>query len=333
MIQAFLVAFALALGALGGPAAAHESRPAYLEITELDGGRYEVLWKRPALGDRVLALEPRLDPPCAEGASASYAPAGSAVERWTIDCGGDGIAGRELRIDGLETTLTDVLVRIAHRSGVSEQVLLKPGAPSHRIAGTPDRLQVATGYTRLGIEHILSGYDHLLFVLGLMLLVRKLGPLVRTITAFTLAHSLTLALATLGFVRVSPAPVEAAIALSIVYLAAEVIHVRQGRPGLTARYPWLIAFGFGLVHGLGFAGALREVGLPEHEIPTALLFFNVGVELGQLMFVALCLGLLWALRRLAIRLPAWTEVVPVYVMGSIAAFWFVTRTSAILNVT
>lgn len=324
----------LLLGGLATPLPAHESRPAFVEIVERDDRRHDVLLKRPARGPAVLSLTPRLEPPCAEvGTRLGYTPEGATVERWTIDCGDGGLAGRALRIDGLETTMTDVLVRIAHLDGASEQALLRPGASTYRIEGAPDRLQIAAAYTRLGIAHILTGIDHLLFVLALLLLVRRVGPLIKTITAFTVAHSLTLGLATLGVVRVPGAPVEAAIALSIVYLAAEILYARRGAAGLTSRQPWLVAFLFGLLHGLGFAGALTEVGLPEHEIPLALLFFNVGVEIGQLLFVAACLGVLAACRRLAVRAGTWAELPPAYAIGSLAAFWFVERTVAILGVT
>ena len=187
---------------------------------------------------------------------------------------------------------------------------------------------MAATYLALGIEHILLGIDHLLFVLALVLLVKGWKKLVATITAFTLAHSITLALATLGFVHVPGPPVEACIALSIVFVAAEIIHRRQGRPGLTERAPWVVAFTFGLLHGLGFAGALSEVGLPQHAIPIALLFFNVGVELGQLAFVFIVLLVLAAARRLPPRVPAWGWRAAPYAIGSVAMFWVLQRVAA-----
>ena len=313
------------------PTGAHEARPAFLEIAERGAGQYDVTWKRPARGDRVLALTPRLEPACASAIGPLQSMRdGASVQRWTMDCGATGIGGRALRIEGLEGTLTDALVRIAHASGELEQALLRPSSPTYDIAGTRGTLEVAADYARLGVEHILLGFDHLLFVLGLLLLVRRVGPLIGTVTALTLAHSLTLALATLGVVHVPSAPVEAAIALSIAYLAAEVLHVRQGRPGLTARMPWLVAFAFGLLHGLGFAGALREVGLPEHEIPTALLFFNVGVEIGQLLLIGACLGLARAARQVQLRTPGWAPAVPAYAIGSLAALWSIERAISLL---
>jgi hydrogenase/urease accessory protein HupE len=197
-------------------------------------------------------------------------------------------------------------------------------------AGSGSAADAARRYVALGIEHILVGIDHLLFVLGLLLIVSGPWMLIKTITAFTLAHSITLALATLGFVDLPSGPVEAAIALSIVFLGAEILRARQGRPGLTTRRPWVVAFAFGLLHGLGFAGALTAIGLPPGEIPLALLFFNVGVEIGQLMFVAAFLALACVLRQLQVIWPRWAEPLPAYAIGTVAAFWFIERTSAII---
>ena len=203
--------------------------------------------------------------------------------------------------------------------------------PLHALqAGSGSLRQAALRYLALGIEHILLGVDHLLFVLGLLLLVSGPWMLIKTITAFTVAHSITLALATLGFVEVPSRPVDAAIALSIVFLGAEILRARQGRPGLAARAPWVVAFAFGLLHGLGFAGALTQLGLRPGEIPLALLFFNVGVEIGQLMFVATFLALAWALRQLQVAWPRWSEPLPAYAIGTVAAFWFIERIGAMI---
>ena len=185
-------------------------------------------------------------------------------------------------------------------------------------------------YLELGFTHIWSGVDHLLYVFGLMLLVRNGRTLVKTITGFTLAHSITLAAAALGYVNVPAAPVEAVIALSIIYVAAEVVHARQGRTSLAQRAPWIVAFGFGLLHGLGFAGALSEVGLPAHAIPTALLLFNVGIEIGQLSFVGLLLIAARALQRTAPATVRRLEWVPPYAIGSLASFWFLERIQAVI---
>ena len=200
------------------------------------------------------------------------------------------------------------------------------------MTASPGTFEVVQTYTVLGIEHILTGFDHLLFVLALLILVKGTRRLIATITAFTLAHSLTLFAATLGWINVPGPPVEAVIALSIVFVAGEIVHARQGRPGLTQRYPWLVAFTFGLLHGLGFAGALAEVGLPPLSIPMALLFFNVGVEIGQLIFIAVVLGAIAVVRRIARRLkidaPSWWWRLPPYTIGGIASFWVVQRVAA-----
>jgi hypothetical protein len=196
-------------------------------------------------------------------------------------------------------------------------------------AGSGSLVSAAKRYTGLGIEHILLGIDHLLFVLALLLIVQGPWMLVKTITAFTVAHSITLGLATLGFVNASPRPVEAAIALSIVFLCVEIVHAHRGRMGVTCRYPWVVAFAFGLLHGLGFAGALSEIGLPPSEIPLVLLFFNIGVEIGQLMFVASVLVLAWVINRVRIDGEMWTRVVPAYVIGTLATFWFLQRLAVI----
>ena len=197
-------------------------------------------------------------------------------------------------------------------------------------AGSGSWSDAARRYLSLGIEHILFGIDHLLFVFALLLIVRGRWMLVKTITAFTVAHSITLALATLGFINVPLRPVEAAIALSIVFLCVEIVHARQGRIGLAVRYPWVVAFAFGLLHGLGFAGALAEIGLPQSEIPIALLFFNIGVEIGQLMFVAVVLGVIWGLQRLQFQAPSWAQAIPVYVIGTLATYWFIERVVVVI---
>ena len=197
-------------------------------------------------------------------------------------------------------------------------------------AGSGSLLSAAARYNSLGIEHILLGIDHLLFVLGLLLIVQGSWMLVKTITAFTVAHSITLGLATLGFVNLPPRPVDAAIALSIVFLAVEILHARQGRYGLTYHHPWVVAFGFGLLHGLGFAGALTAIGLPQSEIPIALLFFNVGVEIGQLMFVAAFLLMRWSFDQLEVLWSRPAKLIPVYLVGTAATYWLLQRVGAIV---
>jgi hydrogenase/urease accessory protein HupE len=234
-----------------------------------------------------------------------------------------------IRIDGLDRTSTDVLVRFDFADGVSEARRLTAGDPFFTVPTQPSGLEVVQTYFLLGVEHILSGIDHLLFVLALLILVAGLRRIIWTVTAFTLAHSLTLAGATLGFVHMPGPPIEAVIALSIVFVASEIIHSRRGRPGLTERYPWVVAFIFGLLHGFGFAGALAEIGLPLKSIPTALLFFNVGVEVGQLLFIASVFAIVALARRITRRVnlprPAWAWAVPPYAIGSLAVFWVLQR--------
>jgi hydrogenase/urease accessory protein HupE len=251
---------------------------------------------------------------------------GAEIKRWVIRTGPQGLDGWEVAVHGLPATMVDVLVRVAYADGRVVSRMLRPDAPSFTLTAETAG-PAAGGYFVLGVEHILFGIDHLLFVFALVLIVRGIGPLVKTITAFTVAHSITLAAATLGWVHVPSAPVEAVIALSIGFVAAEIVRSRRGQPGLTERAPWLVAGVFGLLHGFGFAGALSDVGLPANDIPLALLFFNVGVEAGQLAFVAVALGVIALLRR--IRLPDWTPHLPPYAIGSVAMYWVIERTAAI----
>lgn len=310
------------------PVMAHEVRPGYLEVTETAPERYQVLWKVPMKGDAVLRMSPLFPETCMEQTPpSSRAVAAAMVKQWTIVCAG-GLKDAEVTIDGLQHTLTDVLARVTHSGGTTQTVRLAPDNIVFTVSGEPSTLEVITTYLSLGIEHILLGVDHLLFVFALLLIVQGWRRLVGTITAFTVAHSITLAAATLGYVNVPQAPVEAVIALSILFLATEIIHMLQGRTGLAQRYPWLVAFIFGLLHGFGFAGALTEIGLPPSDIPLALLFFNVGVEVGQLIFVAgvLLVGML--LKRLFTQPLRWGEIVITYIIGSVAAFWTIERVVA-----
>jgi hypothetical protein len=320
------------LGLLSAGAHAHEVRPAYLELRELDATRWDVLFKVPTRGGRRLGIHARMPERCKGTEPAARPGAGATVERWRVTCEG-GLAGARVAIDGLRLTRTDVLARVQRVDGGGQTVRLTPDEPGFSVAAQSSWAAVASTYFGLGVEHILLGVDHLLFVLALLFLVSSGSQLVGTVTAFTLAHSLTLAAATLGFLHVAQAPVEAAIALSIVFVAVEVVHRSIGRPALASRKPWLVAFAFGLLHGLGFAGALRDVGLPEDAIPTALFGFNLGVEVGQLLFVAGVLALL----ALAGRLPrgaasdTWAVTARLarpaaYTIGIPAAFWLIERT-------
>lgn len=323
-----LVACMLLLGllAMAAPALAHEARPAYLQLRQTDAETYDVLWKVPGLGeDKRLALDVEFDPETVTTAAPRVSFANNAfVERWSVHRVG-GLDGTSIRIAGLQATLTDVLVRLERLDGTVQTIRVMPAAPEFVIEATPGRWDVARTYSWLGVEHILLGVDHLLFVLALVILVSGARRLFWTITAFTAAHSLTLAAATLGWVHVPPPPVEASIALSIVFLASEIVHARAGRPGLTYRQPWIVAFLFGLLHGLGFAGALSEVGLPANAIPIALLFFNVGVEVGQLLFITAVLAVMASARRLRLPQSEWSWKLPVYGIGSVAAYWTIDR--------
>ena len=325
-MRKFLTALFLLL-AVVGTAIADEIRPAYMELNSTDDTFYSIKWKVPMKGDMVLSLKPVLPDWCTERTPpSSMATGGAMITRWSVSCSG-GIATGNIRIDGLENTMTDVLVRVVHQDGMTQMVRLTPSETSFEVAAETTSTEVIKVYTALGIEHILLGVDHLLFVFALLLIVTGWRRLIGTITAFTLAHSITLFAATLGWVHVAQAPVEAVIALSILFLATEIIHNRQGRPGMAKRFPWLVAFIFGLLHGFGFAGALAEIGLPEQSIPLALLFFNVGVELGQLLFVAAVVAAGWVLRKLITeKTLQGSEVAASYLIGSLSAYWVIERT-------
>jgi hypothetical protein len=324
----------LALGLLlAGAISADEFRPAYLEIVERNATDYDVLWKLPGLDEATpLRLQPAFPATAQDhGARSSTFANGTVVQRWRIHVPG-GLMGHAIEFPELSAQRIDVLIRVVRADGTTQVGRLTPVERRFEVKASPGGFEVASTYTVLGVEHILLGFDHLLFVLALVLLVHGTRRLIVTITAFTLAHSVTLALATLGLLDVPGPPVEACIALSIAFVACEIVHGLRGRPGLTARRPWLIAFTFGLLHGLGFAGALAEVGLPENHVPAALLFFNVGVEVGQLFFVAAALASMLALRRLSRRCPlaqsAWSPYVVPYVVGSLACFWLFGRVAS-----
>jgi HupE/UreJ protein len=306
-------------------------RPAYLEIREIGGDRYDVLLKVPAQGEE---LRLSIDVVFPEG-TVEIEPrrgqfvADSHTDRWRVERPG-GLVGRSIEIVGRAAGVTDVLARVERLDGSSQVESLAPGRAAFVVEPPLGIAQTAWTYVVLGVEHILAGVDHLLFVLSLLLIVRGFNRIAVTITAFTLAHSLTLAAATFGVLNVPGPPVEATIALSIVFVASEVVRGLHGAPGLTARAPWVVAFAFGLLHGLGFAGALAEVGLPQNAIPLALFSFNVGVELGQLLFVAAVLGGV-ALGRAAFLSPAhrpappWVQSLPAYAIGTVAMFWVAER--------
>lgn len=334
MIRRWLLALlALAAALAAAPARADDFRPAYLQLAERDADTYDVLWKVPALGENaVLKVRPAFPPGTAtlSPERRSYA-SGAAVQRWRIKVPG-GLEGKVIAFTGLAETRVDVLARLVRADGSVQLERIVASDPEFRVAAITyaGPVEVVRTYTLLGIEHILIGFDHLCFVLALVLIVGFNRRLIWTVTAFTVAHSITLALATMGVIHVPGPPVEAVIALSIVFVASEVVQRQRGREGLAARKPWLIAFAFGLLHGLGFAGALAEIGLPANAIPLALLFFNIGVEIGQLLFVAAVfvaarlLVLAAGTRRIELRRAA---VFPAYLIGGIASYWTIERIS------
>jgi hydrogenase/urease accessory protein HupE len=314
-------------------AEAHTTLPAYLELNELDTpGSFELLWRVPAVEGPPAAIVPVVPAYCVPRENPSeVAAAASVFTSGIIDCGHAGLIGQEIRIDGLQVTIMDVLVRITFADHTTVTHLLRANEPAFTIQKAATSRTDVLGYVRLGVAHILGGIDHLLFVLGLLLIVSGAKPLLKAVTAFTVAHSITLALATFGVVRIAPTPIEAVIALSIVFLAVELAHHADGRDGLTYRQPWLVAFAFGLLHGFGFAGTLSQIGIPPRDIPVALLSFNVGVELGQLSFIAAFLAFLASLRSLEVRFPRWTVPLPAYTIGSFASFWFLQRCALIFG--
>jgi hypothetical protein len=305
---------------------AHELRPAYLELRQTGLDTYDVLWKVPARGEDLrLALYVMFPDDCQQTTPRRTFTGGAYVEHWRMQRPG-GLTGGTVRIDGLSSTLTDVLVRVGRLDGTTHVARLTPSAPSFIVEASPGRWQAAATYVKLGVEHIMLGVDHLLFVLGLLLIVQSRVLLLNTITAFTVAHSITLAVATLGSASAPLPPLNVAIALSILFLGPEVVRSWRGEASLTIRYPWVVAFAFGLLHGFGFASGLSTTGVPHTELPLALLAFNIGVELGQLGFVAVALLLAGSFRVLGLRWPVWILRAPGYVVGTCGAYWTIQRT-------
>lgn len=313
---------------LAAAAQAHEVRPALLQIVETGPHAYEVTWKQPAMGEMVIHLRPHLSGGALEGPPTSQTAASGFVEKsWRVTTAPP-LDGQTASVEGLSETVTDVLVRITTSDGRQVDAVLRPSEPSMKLSlARPSGLAVPA-YLRLGVEHILTGFDHLLFVLGLLLLIGPSWRLVKTITAFTLAHSLTLALAALGYIAFPSAVIEALVALSIVFVASELIPGRA-EDSLARRRPWLIAFVFGLLHGMAFAGALAQIGLPPKAAPQALFLFNVGVEIGQLIFIGAVLALSWIVPRTPWRQwlgrPILARTGPAYAIGGLAAFWLIER--------
>lgn len=323
LIALLFVAFA----GISASAQAHESRPAYLQIREVGQGKYDLLWRTPVNAGMPLPVVLQLP----AGTVNTTEPViqrlnDSTIEKRRIEVPGGKLAGSRIQFVGLQATITDVLVRVSWLDGRQVTEIVRPSRAWVELSEGQTTWQVAKTYAALGIEHILMGIDHLLFVVGLMIIVRSTRSLIKTVTAFTVAHSITLALATLGYASVPTNPLNAAIALSILFLGVEVVRLWQGQTSFTLRHPWIVAFAFGLLHGFGFASGLTTVGLPSGDIPLALLAFNVGVEIGQLAFVLIALLLKRALRILQINLPVWAHYVPGYLVGSLGAFWTIERT-------
>jgi hypothetical protein len=313
-------------------AQAHESRPAYLEIKERAPGRYDVLWRTPVLSGMRLPVVLKFPDDVRNVTEPTLRELpDSLIERRLIDAGGSGLAGKRIEFVGLQATITDVLVRLQMRDGTDSTTLVRPSQAWIEIAVWRGLLAVAGAYFKLGIEHILFGVDHLLFLLGLLLIVNDRWMLVKTISSFTVAHSLTLALATLGYARAPEPPLTAAIALSILFLGPEITRSQRGETSLTIGHPWVVAFAFGLLHGFGFASGLTTMGLPRAEIPLALLVFNLGVEAGQLLCVLMVLILARACRVLDVRLPRRLDALPAYAIGSLGAFWTIQRLTIMLG--
>ncbi len=318
-----LGAFLLTLLFAPMAASAHEVRPAYLEIDQTGPTAYVVIWKQPTMGDVAIHLVPHLSTGWLEVApSDQYAAAGFLIRDWIVHPKRpQSLAGQTITIEGLDETITDVYVRVRLRNNQHFDAILRPEAPSLRISLVDGNSFALSTFLFLGIQHILTGPDHLLFVLGLLLIVRDRWMLLKTVSAFTLAHSVTLAAATFGLVNLPLPLLNALIALSILFIAPEALRARSGGTSLTIRYPWVVAFAFGLLHGMGFASGLTSLGLERPALLSALVLFNVGVEIGQLLFIALVLGLMRSFRLMEIRWPRALRLAPTYAIGVLGASW------------
>jgi len=311
---------------LGNQALAHESQPGLLELKQLSDNRYEVVWRAPIYFSQPHPARVQLpDNWQTVGEPTVRQLPDSALHRRIVEVAGETVDGSVIRFPGLEATITDVFVRVSRLDGSEVSQVVRPFQPFAELRGERPWYVSSGEYLLLGFNHILMGIDHLLFVLGLLIIVQGRGMLIKTITAFTVAHSITLALATLGYASIPGPPLNAAIALSILFLGPEIVRVWRGQTSFTIRHPWVVAFAFGLLHGFGFASGLSTVGMPKAEIPLALLAFNIGVELGQLAFVLLMLLSYRALRVLQFRWPRWVEFAPGYAIGSLGAFWTIQR--------
>lgn len=327
-----LFAAAMSLFAFPVTAFAHEIRPAFLQIDQTGPARYKVVWRTPVLSGMRLPVVLRFSEDIRDVTPpAERALPDSLVQSRIIDTDDGGIAGKRADFVGLQATITDVLVRVHMLDGTVTTTMIRPSKPWIDFATERSPLEAARIYFVSGFEHILMGIDHLLFVLGLLFIVRSRWMLFKTITAFTVAHSITLAVATLGKVEIPALPLNAMIALSILFLGPEIVRAWRGQSSFTIRHPWIVSFAFGLLHGFGFASGLTALGLPQGDIPFALLLFNLGVEAGQLAFVALILLLIAALKSIEIRLPRGMELLPAYVVGGLGAYWTIDRIVAMFG--
>ncbi|WP_136805550.1 HupE/UreJ family protein [Desulfosediminicola flagellatus] len=309
------------------PALAHESQPGTLEINQLTADRYDVIWRAPIYYGKPHPARIQLPENWKDIVQPTERRmADSIVFHRVVDIGTKSVEGAILRFPGLESTITDIYVRLTRLDATIMTAVVRPTSPSVELRGERSWSTTTITYTGLGFQHIMLGVDHLLFVLGLLLIVSNRVMLIKTITSFTLAHSITLAIATLGYASAPLPPLNAAIALSILFLGPEIVRSWRGETSLTIRYPWVVAFMFGLLHGFGFASGLSTTGMPKAELPFALLFFNVGVELGQLIFVFAALAMARSFKILEVRWPVWAEAIPGYTVGSLGAYWTIQRT-------
>lgn len=317
----------LLLTAVAGIVTAHESQPGLLEIRQLNTNRYEVIWRAPIYFGKPHPATLQLPESWITiGEPTVKQLPDSALHRRIVDVPGGTINGSIIRFIGLEATITDVFVRISRLNESEASLVVRPTKPYTELRGERPWYVSSGEYIILGLHHILMGIDHLLFVLGLLIIVNGGRMLLKTITAFTVAHSITLAIATLGYATIPAPPLNATIALSILFLGPEIVRVWRGETSFTIRHPWVVAFGFGLLHGFGFATGLSTVGMPTTEIPLALLMFNIGVEFGQLIFVLLILLIAKSLKILEFRWPRWVDYLPGYAIGSLGAYWTIQRT-------
>ncbi len=327
MQKSLAIVSALFILVLVQTASAHESQPGSLEMRQLGPDRWDITWRAPIYYGRPHPARMELPEEWLTiGQPTQRRRPDAIIFQRVISTGGESLDGKIIRFPGLETTITDVFIRVTRLDSSVMTVVARPTKPWVELRGERPWHATAVEYMGTGFHHILLGVDHLLFVLGLLLIVRGRMMLLKTITSFTLAHSITLAIATLGYASAPLPPLNAAIALSILFLGPEVVRARRGEDSLTIRFPWVVAFAFGLLHGFGFASGLSTTGMPRAELPGALLWFNVGVEIGQLVFVFLALALVWAFRVLEIRWPRWTLAVPGYTVGSLGAYWTIQRT-------